>query len=147
MHRLQRDSFVTKLTIRRVKSNLRLFVGLTIAAVVIFSAWDIYTGRSETIALAERQSSDYARALAEHTASAFAEADGMLREIIHDLSLNKNIEKTDPATLHRELRRQSMNSPQIGALFLVDKNGMMFTNTQEEYPPRIRSVADRDYYL
>lgn len=136
---------MTEYSVKKIKSYLRFFVGMTIAAVVAFSTWDIYTGHSDAITLAERQSADYARALAEHTESAFAEADGMLRDIIHDLSLKKGSMSGDPLSLYHELRRQYENSAQIGALFLVDKDGTMFNNTQE-YPPRKISVADRDYF-
>jgi len=137
---------VTKPTIQRIKSKLRLFVGFTIASVVALSVWETYTGHNETIILAERQSADYARALAEHTESAFAEADGVLREVIHDFTLKQNIETIDPLTLYQDLLRLSANSSQVGALFLVNRNGVMFTNTQEEFPPRKISVADRDYF-
>lgn len=138
---------MTESTIHKIKSNLRFFVGVTITAVIALSVWDIFTGRSETLSLAERQSADYARALAEHTDSAFAEADGVLREVVHDISLNiKNVDKIDSLTQYNELQRLSAYSPQVGALFLVDKSGAMVTNTQVDYPPRKISIADRDYF-
>jgi PAS domain S-box-containing protein len=137
---------VAEPTIHKIKSNLRLFVGFILAAVIALSAWDMLSGRSETLILAERQSADYARALAEHTESAFAEADSVLREVVHDIAMYKDVDTVDPLLLHHDLRRLRENSPQIGALFLVDNNGVMFTNTQEEYPPRKISVADRDYF-
>ena len=137
---------MTAFTIRKIKKNLRLFVGVTIIAVVAFSVWDIYSGRSEALILAERQSADYARVLAAHTESAFAETSGMLREIVHDITHKRNYEQIDPLALHKELCRQRESVPQIGDLFLVDKKGVMFTNTQEQFPPRKRSVADRDYF-
>lgn len=137
---------MTKITIQKIKSKLRLFVGITLVAVITLSAWDVYTGRIKTIVQAERQSADFARALAEHTESAFAEADGVLREFVHGITPNKNIDRIDPLTLHQKLRAQRGNSPQVGALFLVDRSGVMFTNTQEDFPPRKITVADRDYY-
>ncbi len=136
---------MTSNTILNLKSKLRLFVIITIIAVITLSTWEIYTGRSEIIELAERQSADYARALAEHTDSAFAEADGVLREVIHDISLKNKFEQTDPLILYQDLKRQHENPQQVGALFLVDKKGVMFINTQE-YPPRKILVADRDYF-
>ncbi|GAC1470977.1 MAG: hypothetical protein PVSMB11_06740 [Desulfuromonadaceae bacterium] len=137
---------MAKPTIYKIKSNLRLFVGFAIAAVVVLSVWDLYSGRNKTITLAEQQSADYARALAEHTESAFAEADGVLQEIVHYINLKKSNERIDPLTQYQELRRWHGRSPQVGALFLVDKAGVMFSNTQEEYPPRKILVADRDYF-
>jgi len=137
---------VTACTIQKIKTNLRLFVGITLFAVIALSVWDIYSGRRETMTQAERQSADYARILAEHTESAFAEASGMLRETVHDISLKRNYEKVDPLGLYQELQRQLKSTPQVGALFLVNRNGEMFTNTQEQFPPSTRSVADRDYF-
>lgn len=137
---------MTGFTIKKIKTNLRLFVGVTIFAVITLSLWDIYSGRRDALTLAERQSADYARVLAEHTESAFAETSGMLREIVHEITLKRNITDIDPHALYQELQRQRESTPQVGALFLVNKNGDMFTNTQENFPPRIISVADRDYF-
>lgn len=133
-------------SIQKIKSKLLLLVGITITAVISLSVWDLYTGRVEAIALAERQSADYARALAEHTESAFAETDSVLRTLIHDFRAVGDIEKSSQQSLHQQLRRQHKNSPQVGALFLVNQKGVMFTNTQEEYPPRKIPVDDRDYF-
>lgn len=133
---------MTLFTIQKIKTKLRLFVSITLIAVITLSVWDIYTGRNEALTLAERQSADYARILAEHTESAFAETNGMLREIVYDLT-HKNI---DPLALYQELQRQRESTLQVGALFLVNRNGEMYTNTQEPFPSRIISVADRDYF-
>lgn len=145
--RIYKDIRVTASTIHKIKTNLRLFVGVTLLAVIALSVWDIYSGRRDVLTQAERQSADYARILAEHTESAFAETSGMLREIVYDITLKRNYEKIAPLTLYQELRRQLESTPQVGALFLVNRSGEMFTNTQEPFPPRSRSVADRDYFI
>lgn len=137
---------MTLFTIQKIKKKLRLFVSITLIAVITLSVWDIYSGRNEALTLAERQSADYARILAEHTESAFAETSGMLREIVYDLTHGRHNKNIDPLALYQELQRQRESTPQVGALFLVNRNGEMFTNTQEPFPSRIISVADRDYF-
>ncbi|HEY3418627.1 MAG TPA: PAS domain S-box protein, partial [Armatimonadota bacterium] len=55
------------------------------------------------------------------------------------------IEKIDRRVLYEELRRQVGDSPQMGALFIVDNNGSMFINSIE-FPSKPINVADRDYF-
>lgn len=141
-----KENGVTAFTIQKIKTNLQLFVGITVITVLTLSMWDIYSGRQAVLTLAERQSADYARVLAEHTESALAEASGMLREVVYDLTLKHDYRNSTPIDIYRELQRQRESTPQVGALFLVNRDGEMFTNTQEPFPPRTISVVDRDYF-
>jgi len=132
-------------TIHQLKSRIKRFVGAILITVICIAGWSIYTQYRDTITFAERQTEGYARALAEHSESAFSESDRVLRDMLHDIGNKGGIERLDSLELFRMLRRQSEGSPQIGSLFLVDKTGIMFSNSID-YPPRRISVADRDYF-
>ncbi|QEM70286.1 PAS domain S-box protein [Geobacter sp. FeAm09] len=102
--------------------------------------------RHAIIGAAEKQSEGYARALGEHAGSAFAEADRALQDIVGEIEQRGGVDRVDRLTLFRIIRRQGSDTPQLGALFIVDRNGTMTVNSLE-FPSRQINVADREYYL
>ncbi|MBJ6724222.1 ATP-binding protein [Geomesophilobacter sediminis] len=131
--------------IDQFKYRIRLFVELIIVALFCFSAWSIISDRKAALVTAEHNVTGYARALAEHSESAFAESDRVLRDLLYDMKRESKERALGTQELFLELRRQAADSPQIGALFLVDKNGTMYSNSNE-FPPRPISVVDREYF-
>ncbi|MRR35433.1 PAS domain S-box protein, partial [bacterium] len=69
----------------------------------------------------------------------------LFRYLYHEIDGEGGPNKSPPPQLYELMRRQGGGSPQIGALFVTDKNGIMFNNTQE-YPPRQINVSDREYF-
>lgn len=132
-------------TIPQLKSRIKRFVGGILVAVVCISAWSLYAQYNDAIAFAERQAEGYARALAEHSESAFAEADRILLDTIHDLQREGGIAQFDRRTLFGLLQRQAQSTPQIGSLFIADKDGTMLANSVT-FPQQPINVADRDYF-
>src|SRR6185369_12387746 len=55
------------------------------------------------------------------------------------------IEKIDRRELFEILHRQVGDSPQMGALFIVDNSGSMFINSIQ-FPSKPIDVTDRDYF-
>jgi len=136
---------VTDLSIDQIKYRVRLIVGLILFAVIGISAWSIVSERNNALDAAEKMAGGYARALAEHSDSAFSEADGMLRALLEDIRRSGGQERADRAVLLREMRRQSGSAPQIGAMFVVDGKGVMRLNSGPS-PYKQIDVADRDYF-
>jgi len=136
---------VTDLSIDQIQSRVRLIVGLILFAVVGISAWSIVSERRSVIDAAEKMSAGYSRALAEHSDSAFSEADGMLRELLQDIRNSEGLERVDRTELLRKMRQLIGNAPQLGALFIVDGEGIMRLNSTET-PNKQISIADREYF-
>jgi two-component system, cell cycle sensor histidine kinase and response regulator CckA len=132
-------------TIEQIKSRVRWIVCLILLAVLGVSVWSITEERANTLLSAEKLAEGYARALAEHSESAFSEGDGMLRVLAQEVRRKGGLEHMDRLKLLEEMRRQIDVAPQIGSLFLVDQTGLMRLNSGEE-PDRPINVADRDYF-
>jgi PAS domain S-box-containing protein len=114
-------------------------------AVVCISAWSSVSERNEVITIAERQAAGYARALAEHSESAFGESDRLLRDLLDDINRDGGVERIRSKELYQLLRRQGGSSPQIGDLFVVDRRGVIIGNSVT-FPFKPVNVADRDYF-
>ncbi|WP_191966033.1 ATP-binding protein [Oryzomonas japonica] len=134
------------LTITQFKTRVRLVVGLLLVVVIAISAWQMVSERHAIINAAEKQSEGYARALGEHAGSAFAEADRALQDIASEIDQRGGVERVDQRTLFHLIRRQGGDTPQIGAIFIVNRKGVMAVNSLE-FPSRQINVADRDYFL
>jgi PAS domain S-box-containing protein len=132
-------------SINQIKSRVRFIVGLILFAVIGISGWSIFSERGSVIEAAEKMSAGYSRALAEHSDSAFSEADSMLRELQRDIRSGGGLERADRADLLRKMRQLIANAPQLGAVFIVDRAGDMRLNSGE-FPDRRISIADRDYF-
>jgi two-component system, cell cycle sensor histidine kinase and response regulator CckA len=136
---------VTDLSIEQIKTRVRAIVGLILFAVIGISAWSIVSERNNVILAAENLAGGYARALAEHSESAFSEADGMLRVLQQDIQRNGGIKRANLPELLQEMRRQIDIAPQIGSLFLIDAKGMLQLNSGD-LPFQQIDVGDREYF-
>ncbi len=136
---------MTGIDIDHLKSRIRLVIIVIVGTVILVATWGLVAERMQLIAAAERQTEGYARALAEHSESAFAEADWVLRDILHDIQSMGGHGRIAERDLYDMLRRQSEGSPQIGSIFAVDATGTMFLNSIE-FPSRRIFVGDRDYF-
>ena len=132
-------------SIKLFKTRIRLVVTLLLSAVVAISIWSALSERRAILAAAERQTEGYASALAEHSESALSESDRILLDMLHDIRQKGGIANYDRQELFRDMQRQVGSAPQIGSLFLVDKNGEMFLNSID-FPAKPINVADRDYF-
>ena len=136
---------MTDQSINQIKSRVRCVVGLILCAVVCTSVWAIISERRNVLDAAERMAGGYARALAEHSESAFSQADSMLRVLQRSIRDNGGVDRVDRAELLLEMRSQIGAAPQIGSLFLVDDRGNLRLNSGG-IPNQQISVADRDYF-
>ena len=134
------------LGIHQLKRRILLFVGGILAAAIGISVWSIVSQYNDVITAAEQRAAAYARVLAEHSESAFAESDRVLLDVLRDLREKGGIERIDQQALHQLLRRQSQGAPQIGSIFIADKDGAMRANSNH-FPQKQINVADRDYFL
>jgi signal transduction histidine kinase/ActR/RegA family two-component response regulator len=136
---------MTSRPVERFKSSVRIFVALILAGVVGVWLWNVSTERSNTLARAGLQAAGYARALAEHSESAFAESDRMVRDLQFDIQESGGADRVDHRAMFDEMRRLTEGAPQVGTMFLVDRKGGMFVNSNE-FPGKPIDVSDRDYF-
>ena len=136
---------MNEVPMHQIKSRIRFIVGITVLAVICISALGIVSERRDVIAAAERLAAGYSRALAEHSESAFSEADAMLREVLGEVRRKGGLERLDQADLFQQMHSHMEHSPQVGTLFIADRFGMMRINSDSFPSPEI-SVADRDYF-
>ncbi|HEY5996298.1 MAG TPA: cache domain-containing protein, partial [Candidatus Deferrimicrobiaceae bacterium] len=132
-------------TIERLKLRIGVFVALILAGVVGVWLWNVSTERANTLARAGQQAAGYARALAEHSESAFAESDRMVRDLQFDIREVGGADRVDRREIFEEMGRLTEGAPQVGTMFLVDRKGVMFVNSNE-FPGKRIDVSDRDYY-
>jgi two-component system, cell cycle sensor histidine kinase and response regulator CckA len=132
-------------SIEQIKGRIGLIVAMVLGAVLCISALGIFSERRDVIAAAERLASGYSRALAEHSESAFSEADTILRETLRELDRKGGLARVDRRELFEQMRGELRDSPQMGTLFIVDPRGMIRINS-EEYPSRLIDVSDRQYF-
>ena len=132
-------------TIPMLKSRISRFVIGILAAVTCLSAWGIYSQYVDAVSRAEHQAAGYAQALAEHSESALAEADRILRDTIHDINRDGGIERFDRRAMFELLQRQSQGAPQVGSIFIADTDGTILANASQFPQPPV-NVADRDYF-
>ena len=132
-------------SIHHLKRRILLFVGGILAAVVGISVWSIVSQYNDAITAAEQRAAGYARVLAEHSESAFAESDRVLQDVLFDIRTKGGIERFDQHELYRMLYKQAHGASQIGSIFIVDKDGTMRANSSTFPQPQI-NVTDRDYF-
>lgn len=132
-------------TIPQLKNKIARFVSGIVVVVICISAWSIYAQYKVAISFAERQAEDYARALAEHSESAFSDADRIMRDTVHDLKIEGGVERMDRRALFGLLQREAEGAPQVGTIFVTDKAGNMLANSSTFPQPPI-NVSDRDYF-
>ena len=123
---------------------MRFIVGI-LAVVVCISVWSMYVQYHDAVSNAERQAAGYVRALAEHSESAFAEAERILRDTLHELHREGGAERFDKRSLHDLLQREAQDAPQVGSIFIAAKDGSMLANSNTFPQPAI-TIADREYF-
>jgi len=132
-------------TVQQLKRRILLFVGGILAVVIGISVWSIVSQYNEAMTAADTPGASFAKRLAEHSESAFAESDRILVDVLHDLRHKGGIERFDQRALYQVLRNQSQGAAQVGAIFIADKDGTMRANSNV-FPQAPINVADRDYF-
>lgn len=133
------------LTVSQLKKRILLFVGIVLVTVIAGSGWSIVNQYNDAITAAEQRAASFSRLLAEHSESAFAESDRVLKDVLHEIRTAGGIDRYDQHTLYRLLVRQSSGAPQIGAVFIADQDGIMLANSNQ-FPQKPINVSDRDYF-
>lgn len=134
-----------QLLIPQFKYRILRYVGGVLLAVVCLSAWGMYSLYSDSVLQAEKQAEGYARVLAEHSESAFAEADRILRNTLYDMKREGGFERYSRQDLNELLLRESIGATQVGSMFIADRNGTMLANAKT-YPQPPINIADREYF-
>jgi PAS domain S-box-containing protein len=136
---------MAELALAPLKARITWFLTSILIAVIAISVWSIMTERRDALATAERQAEGYVKALAEHSESALAEADRVARGVLSDIRGRGGVSRFESRELFDYLQHAIEGAPQIGSLFLTDRDGTMVINTVQ-YPPKQIIVKDRDYF-
>jgi PAS domain S-box-containing protein len=131
---------------RTFKRNLCLIVAILILLTVAFSVRKSMVEYRLTVRAAELQTRGYARALREHAERAFGEADTVLLDTIDHIKTHGGIDRETGPHLREFVTAHSRNTPQIGAIILVNREGMLFAHSLET-PVKQAIVADREYFI
>lgn len=129
---------------RAFKRAIVASVAVLIIFIVGFSVWKSVVEYRLTIRAAELQSRGYARALKEHADRSFSEADKILLDSLDHVRTHGDINKESSNHLRDFLSRHSGKVPQVSAIFLVNRDGVMFAHTDNG--DRSINVADRDFF-
>ena len=121
-------------------------VSILILFTIGFSVWKAVVEYRLTIRAAELQSRGYARALKEHADRSFSEVDNILLDAQDHIRRQGGIDKESGSSLRDFLSRHPRNVPQVGAIFLVNRDGLLFAHTLDADVKQV-SVVDRDYFL
>ena len=125
-------------------------VVITVVALILlllgFSSWKSASEYRLTVGSAEQQTRGYARALREHAERAISEADSLLLDTIDELKSRGTIGREDNQSLRRFVSRHPRNMPQVGAIILVNRDGLLFAHSLET-PVKQADVSDREYFL
>lgn len=131
---------------RTFKRAIVYTVSVLILFIIGFSLWKASVEYQLTLRAAELQSRGYARALKEHADRAFGEADNILLDTIEQIKGQGGIDKENSSSLSKLLNRYPRSIPQVGAIFLVNKDGQMLAHTLDINPKQF-NFADREYFL
>lgn len=131
---------------RAFKRAIVAAVSILVLFIVGFSVWKAVVEYGLTIRAAELQSRGYARALKEHADRAVSEADNILLDTLDHLRAHGGIEKESGPHLREFLSRHPRNVPQVGAIFLVNRDGLLFAHSLDA-PIKQASVVEREYFL
>jgi len=136
---------MTLLTMQQLKTRIIVGIFVIISVITGFLLTEIFLQRNDKIKAAEETTAGYAKALCEHAERTFAETERVTRDILHDVSLAGGVDRMNEKQLYDLMKMQSDGAPQIGDIFIVDKSGMMFNNTNS-FPPKHIDVSDRNYF-
>lgn len=124
-----------------------IFTVVTLILLLIaFSAWRSVTEYRLTVSAADKQLRGYSRALREHAERAVGEADSLLLGTIDHIKTHGGLIKVNSRQLHQFLNNHPRNMPQVGAIILINRDGLLVAHSAETIPPQT-NMADRDYFI
>jgi signal transduction histidine kinase/ActR/RegA family two-component response regulator len=129
----------------RLRIWLILLVGMVTFLYAAATAWYVLADRRTTLSAAERQGQGNVRALAEHAARAFGEADRVLSGAAREADRTRAFASAGKALfdyMQVELRR----TPQIRSILLVGPDGRVVVNSSEYPMVKNFDVSGRDYF-
>ncbi|MDD2273270.1 MAG: ATP-binding protein [Desulfuromonadaceae bacterium] len=126
------------------------YIVITVVALILlliaFSVWKSATEYRLTVSAADKQLRGYSRALREHAERAIGEADGLLLDTIDHIKTHGGFNKVNSRQLHQLLNNHPHNMPQVGAIILINRDGLLVAHSVETISLQT-SLADRDYFI
>jgi diguanylate cyclase (GGDEF)-like protein len=123
-----------------------VFVGAVCLTLIVVDVWRSVTARSVQLQEMERLSSNVARAMAQQADDTIKAADTALADIVERIEAEG---KGAPqlARLHRQMKAQVDNLPQLVGLFVYDEQGRWIVNSRAATEELAFNNADREYFI
>lgn len=131
---------------RNIKRYVILTVGMLVVLMVSFFGWKAYSEYQLTVQAAESKGKAYCRALKEHAERTFSETDAILLNVLDHVAMFGDISAESPEKLKVQLNKSLGSAPHIGALVLVNREGILFAHSLDANLKQA-DVSDRDYYI
>ncbi len=128
------------------KRTIRIVIAVLILMTIGFSVWKSISEYRLTVRAADVQTQGYARALKEHAERTFSEADTILLDTIDHIKDHGGINRETSRHLRTVINRHPRNTPQIAAIFLVNRDGRLLAHSLDA-PTKQVNVADREYFI
>ncbi|WP_455922543.1 diguanylate cyclase domain-containing protein [Pseudomonas putida] len=120
------------------------FMALVLLSLLGLDTWQSWTARTQALRVAQTDTSNLARSLAQHAESTVQEADVVLA----DLTERVRADGTGPqqlARLHSLMQARTHELTQLHGLFIYDKDGRWLV-TSNDVDPQGANNADREYF-
>ena len=128
------------------KRSIIITVVTLILLLIAFSAWKSATEYRLTVSAADTQLRGYSRALREHAERAVGEADSLLLDTIDHVKTHDSLTRENSRHLRQFLNNHPRNMPQVGAIILINRDGLLAAHSAETFPAQT-NLADRDYFI
>lgn len=141
------DNLQQRIILKARPSAQRLAIGfmaLVLLSLLGLDTWQSWTARTQALRVAQTDTANLARSLAQHAESTVQEADTVLA----DLTERVQADGTGPAQLarlHRQMQTRTHELLQLHGLFIYDKDGRWLVTSNDVDPPGINN-ADREYF-
>ena len=123
-----------------------VFVGAVCLTLIVVDVWRSVTARSVLLQDMERLGSNVARAMAQQADDTIKAADTALADIVERIEAD-GTGTPQLARLHRQMRAQVANLPQLVGLFVYDEQGRWLVNSRAAGGELAFNNADREYFI
>jgi len=123
-----------------------VFVGAVCATLVVVDVWRSFDARGDQLQQMERFSANVARAMAQQADDTIKAADTALADIVERIE-TEGLGERPLARVHKQMRAQVANLPQLVGLFVYDESGRWLVNSRMAVVEQTFNNADREYFI
>ncbi|OCJ46567.1 sensor domain-containing diguanylate cyclase [Serratia sp. 14-2641] len=121
-----------------------VFVIIVVLTLIMFNAWQIWNAHHRNLQIAENDSQNLARSLAQHAEDTFAQVDSNLVDLSERIETD-GLGQSQRLRLQKIMQSQASNFPQLHGSFVYDAQGNWIL-TSNGKPLSHTNNADRAYF-